>query len=195
MLSNGYARPGHRRPNTTDTFGPTTGLVASAITRGREGDDPVTEVATFGGSAFRLPPEAIPVIVFGPGSVSEETTRAPGITPGAPIVPIDGWAQGAVWQRENRRREAGTVATDVRERDLCSLMLPIFESAVIEITEVPHTGCGKFAARFGVDALKWVNSPDGRRARRRGVYAKVLRAGAIQAGDRVVRTAGSRATV
>jgi hypothetical protein len=96
-FSNGYARPGHRRPGATDTFTRSTGLVESAITRGRPGDEPVTEVATFGGSAFRPPAGATAVIVFGPGSVSEETTRAPGVTPGAPVVPIEGWSQGAVF--------------------------------------------------------------------------------------------------
>ena len=35
-------------------------------------------------------------------------------------------------------------------------------SAVIEVSEEPHTGCGKFLARFGVDAQKFVNSPIGR---------------------------------
>jgi hypothetical protein len=34
--------------------------------------------------------------VFGAGSVSLETKKAPGITPDAPAVPIEGWCQGAV---------------------------------------------------------------------------------------------------
>ena len=65
-------------------------------------------------------------------------------------------------------------------------------SAVIELTEPPHTGCGKFASRFGVDATKFVNSPEGRRLRLRGVKAKVVTAGTIRAGDRVTKlTAGA----
>src|SRR5688572_1899157 len=32
-------------------------------------------------------------------------------------------------------------------------------SAVIEVTNQPHTGCRKFVARFGADAMKFVNSP------------------------------------
>ena len=35
-------------------------------------------------------------------------------------------------------------------------------SAVIEVSEVPHTGCGKFVERFGADAMKFVNSMVGR---------------------------------
>lgn len=57
--------------------------------------------------------------------------------------------------------------------------------AVIEITPQPHTGCGKFSARFGVDALKFVNSPDGRAQGFRGVNAKVVQSGIVRAGDAV----------
>lgn len=95
-FSNGYARPGHRKPNTADTFDAATGLKESVITRGREEKETVTKIATFGGSAFKLPAEAVPVIVFGKDSISQETTKAPGITPNAPKINIEGWSQGAV---------------------------------------------------------------------------------------------------
>ena len=58
-------------------------------------------------------------------------------------------------------------------------------SALIEITPQPHTGCGKFSARFGVDALKFVNSPEGRALGLRGVNAKVITPGRVRAGDTV----------
>ena len=56
-------------------------------------------------------------------------------------------------------------------------------SAIIEITAQPHTGCKKFAARFGVEAVRWVNSPMGRELHLRGVNAKVLQAGTMRVGD------------
>ena len=56
-------------------------------------------------------------------------------------------------------------------------------SAVIEITEEPHTGCGKFASRFGVDAVKFVNSAEGKKLRLRGLNAKVVAPGVIRVGD------------
>jgi len=31
-------------------------------------------------------------------------------------------------------------------------------NAVVEVTEPPHTGCAKFAGRFGADALVWANA-------------------------------------
>jgi hypothetical protein len=56
-------------------------------------------------------------------------------------------------------------------------------TAVIEITAQPHTGCKKFAARFGIDALRFVNSRTGRSLRLRGVNCGVLVAGTVRAGD------------
>ncbi|MBV9470083.1 MAG: MOSC domain-containing protein [Abitibacteriaceae bacterium] len=58
-------------------------------------------------------------------------------------------------------------------------------SAVIEVTDQPHTGCKKFMARFGVDALKFVNSPVGKQLHLRGINAKVVQPGVIRVGDRV----------
>lgn len=61
--------------------------------------------------------------------------------------------------------------------------------AVLEVTDQPHTGCGKFSARFGLDALKWVNSLEGRTFGLRGINAKVVKSGRIRAGDRVSKLA------
>jgi glutathione S-transferase len=57
--------------------------------------------------------------------------------------------------------------------------------AVLEITAYPHLGCRKFMARFGPDALRWVNGKPFRAERRRGVYARIVTGGAIRRGDRV----------
>lgn len=59
-------------------------------------------------------------------------------------------------------------------------------SAVIEVTSQPHTGCQKFAERFGPDALKFINSPLGRQLQLRGINARVVQSGVIRVGD-VVR--------
>lgn len=60
--------------------------------------------------------------------------------------------------------------------------------AVLEVTPPPHTGCAKFVDRFGADAMQFVNSREGRKNRWRGMNAKVIRAGAIRAGDLVAVT-------
>jgi hypothetical protein len=67
--------------------------------------------------------------------------------------------------------------------------LAIGEVAVIEITAEPHTGCAKFAERFGKEALRFVNVGDGKELRLRGINAKVVVPGPIRAGDRIVKLA------
>ena len=63
------------------------------------------------------------------------------------------------------------------------------DGAVVVVTEQPHHGCGKFIARFGRDALTFVNGPEGGPRRLRGLCAKVVRPGPVRPGDevRVVR--------
>ena len=58
-------------------------------------------------------------------------------------------------------------------------------SAVIVVTPQPHTGCVKFVSRFGLDAMKFVNSPLGRQLRLRGLNARVVTPGTIRVGDAV----------
>lgn len=58
-------------------------------------------------------------------------------------------------------------------------------SAVLEVAEQAHTGCKKFADRFGADALRFVNLDDGPGLRLRGVYARVVESGMISLADRV----------
>lgn len=56
-------------------------------------------------------------------------------------------------------------------------------SAVIEVTAPPHLGCQKFVARFGLEAMRFVNSPLGRQLHLRGINARVVQAGMIRVGD------------
>ncbi len=56
-------------------------------------------------------------------------------------------------------------------------------SSVIEVTPQPHTGCKKFVARFGLDAMKFVNSPTGKQLHLRGINARIVQPGTIRVGD------------
>ncbi len=58
-------------------------------------------------------------------------------------------------------------------------------TAVIEVTDQPHTGCVKFSARFGADALRFVNSETGSRLRVRGINARVVHPGVVSVGDEI----------
>jgi MOSC domain-containing protein YiiM len=58
---------------------------------------------------------------------------------------------------------------------------------VLEITAEPHTGCGKFADRFGAEAAAFVNATRHRDLHLRGVNARVVQRGTIRTGDRVTK--------
>ena len=58
-------------------------------------------------------------------------------------------------------------------------------SAILEVTPQPHTGCGKFAARFGQDARDLTADRDFENQRLRGLYIRVVEAGEVGPGDRV----------
>ena len=84
------------------------------------------------------------------------------------------------------------------DMDLSSANLPPgawlkIGTAVIEITAKAHTGCAKFAQRFGPAALRFVNAPTRKELHLRGVNAKVIQPGAIRTGDsvKIIRQPGS----
>ena len=60
-------------------------------------------------------------------------------------------------------------------------------SAVIEVSKKPHTGCGKFAQRFGKDALRFISTPRGNALRLRGVNTRVIQSGSVRVGDGVTK--------
>jgi len=58
-------------------------------------------------------------------------------------------------------------------------------AAEIEVSAEPHMGCRLFRERYGEDALRLVNSPDGRAWHLRGINAWVVKSGRVQVGDDV----------
>ena len=59
--------------------------------------------------------------------------------------------------------------------------------ATLEVTAQPHLGCGKFVKRFGVDAMKFVNSDVGRELNLRGINTRVVSPGTVRTGDPIRR--------
>ena len=77
------------------------------------------------------------------------------------------------------------VDLDISEANLPAGTRLAVGTAVIEITPPPHTGCKKFVARFGMEAMLFVNSPEGRALRLRGANARVVEPGIVRPGDEV----------
>jgi hypothetical protein len=77
--------------------------------------------------------------------------------------------------------------------DLSSENLPVGQqlaigTAILQITDTPHTGCGQFAERYGNEATRFINSPLGKRLHLRGIYAKVVADGLVKTGDSVTKS-------
>ena len=57
-------------------------------------------------------------------------------------------------------------------------------SAVLEVSPLPHTGCHKFVARFGLEVMQFVNSTVGKELCLRGINAKVVQGGVVKLGNK-----------
>lgn len=94
----------------------------------------------------------------------------------------------AVFAGDDRRRWAEAGDQLYIDTDLSGAALPPgtqlqLGTAVVEVTVKPHTGCAKFAERFGMDVARFVNSPDGSELNLRGINARVVRDGVVRVGD------------
>lgn len=74
---------------------------------------------------------------------------------------------------------------DLSARNLPPGSRVVVGDAVLELTAKPHLGCAKYARAFGRDAVRFVNSPEGKALRLRGANAKVVRSGVVRVGDEI----------
>ena len=58
-------------------------------------------------------------------------------------------------------------------------------SATLEVSELPHTGCAKFTARFGSDATRFINAKPNRDLRLRGMNTRIVTPGTVSPGDAI----------
>jgi hypothetical protein len=89
-------------------------------------------------------------------------------------------------QSKDRWQLAGDqlyVDFDLSEENLSAGDQLAIGSAIIKVTEIPHNGCKKFVERFGLEAMKFVNSPIGKQLHLRGINAKVVQSGTVKTGD------------
>lgn len=128
--------------------------------------------------------------LVGDGWKDRGSTSTPdgGPNPEAQVTIINSRALDLMAQSEDRWQLSGdqlVVDMDITMENLPAGTQLSIGSAVIEISEKPHTGCVKFADRYGKDALRFVSTPMGMDMRLRGVNTHVVQSGTICAGDTV----------
>jgi MOSC domain-containing protein YiiM len=78
---------------------------------------------------------------------------------------------------------------DLSEANLpAGSQLAIGDNVIIEITDLSHTGCGKFQNRYGKEVRTFTNNERGKALHLRGRYARIVTAGTINVGDSVRKT-------
>lgn len=108
--------------------------------------------------------------------------------PDAQITVMNARSIALVSQNEDRWPLAGDqlyIDLDLSDDNLPPGTRLAIGSAVLEVSPVPHTGCKKFSARFGVDAMKFVNTPEGKQLHLRGINTRIIQPGTIHVGDLV----------
>ena len=79
------------------------------------------------------------------------------------------------------------VDLDLSEGNLQPGVQLLIGEVILEVSAAPHNGCKKYAQRYGKDAIRFINSPQGKQLHLRGIYAKVVRAGVIKVGDSIAK--------
>lgn len=123
------------------------------------------------------------------------SSRTPdgGPNPAAQVTIMNSRTLGLIAHSEERWRLSGDqliIDIDMSKENLPTGTRLSIGSAVIEVSEIPHTGCAKFANRYGHDALRFVSTPTAMSMRLRGINTRVVQSGAIRAGDIVTKLGG-----
>jgi len=61
-------------------------------------------------------------------------------------------------------------------------------STILEVSREPNYGCAKYLKHFGKDALKFLNTAEGKQLRLRGIFAKIIKDGTVTVGDTVTKS-------
>jgi hypothetical protein len=78
------------------------------------------------------------------------------------------------------------VDLDLSESNLpAGNQVAIGPEVILEISDHKHTGCSKFARRYGANAKTFANNKQGTALHLRGRYARIVRGGTIRVGDAV----------
>ena len=60
-------------------------------------------------------------------------------------------------------------------------------TAVLEVSTVFNTACSKWKKRHGRESFDWINRPEYRKHRLRGVLCKIVQDGTVRRGDQLIK--------
>jgi MOSC domain-containing protein YiiM len=121
-------------------------------------------------------------------------------------VPGDGWSRSAHRSPDNQitvmRHDVASLLANGQppelagdnlfvDLDLSDANLPAGSrlrvgDALVEVTPEPHNGCSKFRARFGADALAFVQAKETRHLNLRGIHFRVIEPGEVSVGSEII---------
>lgn len=143
----------------------------------------------YGARAF---PEALRLSVAG-GIEGERWLKAPWIRlpdgrpdPRIQVSILSRRVLDLVWRDKERAPHPGD--TMIVDMDLSEAALPVGArlragTALLEVTDLFNTGCRKWHERYGAPSLAWINAPENRPHRLRGVLCRIVGDGEVRHDD------------
>ena len=110
--------------------------------------------------------------------------------PGIQVCILSKRVLDLVWRNREEVPHPGDtfiVDMDLSEENLPAGQLLQVGSAALRVSDVFNDGCVKWKARYGTAAKDWVNLPENRALRRRGILCSVERAGSFSNGDFMIK--------
>lgn len=82
------------------------------------------------------------------------------------------------------------VDMDLSERNLPVGTRLAVGGVILEVSDQFNSACSKWQARYGGDSLRWINLPELRADRLRGILCRIVVGGRVQLGDTLQKHAG-----
>ncbi len=112
--------------------------------------------------------------------------------PGIQICILSRRVLDLVWRDRDAVVHPGD--TFVTDMDLSDANLPAGQrlhvgSAVLEVSDIFNDACVKWAARYGAASRDWINRPEHRALRLRGILCSIVQDGRIRLGETITKSA------
>ncbi len=113
--------------------------------------------------------------------------------PGIQICILSRRVLDLVWRDRDKTVHPGDsfiVDMDLSEANLPTGQVLRAGTAMLEVSAIFNDACVKWAARYGQASREWINAPQNRSLRLRGILCRVIQDGIIHDGDRLIKCNG-----